>query len=164
MKILWAPWRMKYILGNKPKDCIFCDKIKQNKDQKNYILLRGEKCFVMLNLYPYNAGHLLIAPYRHCISLSELDKETANELMSLIIKSSQLIQEVMKPAALNIGMNLGQAAGAGEEHIHVHLVPRWTGDSNFMPIIAETRVIPELLDHTYSKLLTALKGNKEEAG
>jgi ATP adenylyltransferase len=157
MKRLWAPWRMKYILGNKPKECIFCTKIKENKDKENYILLKAKKSFLMLNLYPYNTGHLLIAPYRHCTSLNELDPETANEMMELVIRSGKLLEEVIKPAALNVGMNIGKAAGAGEEHLHIHLVPRWQGDTNFMPVMAETKVISELLDDTYSKLLAAIK-------
>jgi ATP adenylyltransferase len=160
MKTLWAPWRMKYIMGNKPKDCIFCAKIKENKDRENYVLFRGNKSFIMLNLYPYNAGHILIAPYQHCTSLNDLDTETANELMALVVKSSKLLEEILKPAALNVGMNIGKAAGAGEEHIHIHLVPRWQGDSNFMPVIAETKVIPELLDNTYAKLLAAITDKK----
>ena len=160
MKTLWAPWRMKYIMGNKPKDCIFCAKIKENKDRENYVLFRGNKSFIMLNLYPYNTGHILIAPYQHCTSLNDLDTETANEMMALVIKSSKLLEEVIKPAALNVGMNIGKAAGAGEEHIHIHLVPRWQGDSNFMPVISDTKVIPELLDNTYTKLLAAISDKK----
>ncbi len=160
MKRLWTPWRMKYVLGNKPKNCIFCERLKENKDKQNYILLRGTKCFVMLNTFPYNNGHLMIAPYEHLCNLSDLDYDTSNELIALLIKFSKILEEVMHTEGMNVGINIGKAAGAGEEHLHVHIVPRWQGDTNFIPVIAETKVIPELLDNTYSKLLTAITQTK----
>ncbi len=158
MKRLWAPWRLRYILGKKPKECLFCVKAKESKDRENYILYRGRRCFIMLNIYPYNNGHLMIAPYRHVASLEDLDEETLTELMVLLNKSLRLLRQVMDPHGFNIGINLGKAAGAGiVEHVHIHVVPRWKGDTNFMPVLAETKVIPELLDETYEKLMAALE-------
>lgn len=160
MKRIWTPWRMKYILGIKPKNCIFCEKVNQNKDKENHIFLRGKTCFLMLNRFPYNNGHLMVVPYKHLAKLSDLDNQTSNELMSLIIQSSKILEDVMKPEGINVGINLGKAAGASEDHIHVHIVPRWQGDTNFMPAIAQTKLIPELLDETYSKLLAAIRKTK----
>lgn len=157
MKRLWAPWRMKYIIGEKTGECLFCAKAKESNDRENLILYRGRTGFIMLNAYPYNNGHLMIAPYRHVASLDDLDEETLTELMLLINKSLRLLRRVMSPQGFNIGINLGKAAGAGiEEHIHIHIVPRWEGDTNFMPVVGETRVMPELLDQTYEKLMAAL--------
>ncbi|MBC7189496.1 HIT domain-containing protein [Candidatus Aerophobetes bacterium] len=154
MQILWAPWRLKYILkSGKEKGCIFCQKPRENKDRDNYILLRGENCFVILNAFPYNNGHLLIVPYRHISSVEELNPEESKELMELTGKMVAVLRKVMRPDGFNIGINLGRAAGAGiEDHLHIHIVPRWVGDCNFMPVLSETKVIPEALDKTYEKL------------
>lgn len=158
MKRLWAPWRMEYILGERTGECFFCAKAKENKDRENYILYRGQRCFIMLNIYPYNNGHLMIAPYQHAASLEDLDEETLTELMFLVNKGLRLLRRVLNPQGFNIGINLGKAAGAGiEEHVHIHIVPRWEGDTNFMPVFAGTKVIPELLDGTYEKLMAALE-------
>ena len=175
MKPLWAPWRMDFILENKsvPKSgsitgCIFCSKPKEHQDRKNHILFRGKHVFVMLNIYPYNNGHLLISPYLHAGSLSELNRAVLADLMETVKKSTAVLGAAVFPDGFNIGMNLGKAAGAGiENHLHVHIVPRWAGDTNYMPVLSETRVIPEHLDATYDALLphfTALKTNARPEG
>ena len=153
MKHLWAPWRMEYILKEKKEGCIFCEKPKGNQDKKNYILYRGKFCFVILNAFPYNNGHLMIAPYDHIKNIEELKSETLIELMSLCQKSITVLKEKMNPRGFNIGINISKVAGAGIlEHVHLHIVPRWEGDTNFMPVISDTRVIPQYLSETYDLL------------
>jgi len=153
MHRLWAPWRLKYIKGDKKEGCIFCNKARGKKDEENYILLRGKTSFVILNAFPYNNGHLMIAPYRHISSLEKLNSEEQIEIMQLTSRMIRLLKEVMQPEGFNIGVNLGKAAGAGiEGHLHFHIVPRWVGDYNFMPLLSDTKVIPEALDETYRKL------------
>jgi ATP adenylyltransferase len=153
MKYVWAPWRIEYIKAEKPAGCIFCDKPKENKDKKNYILYRGKKNFVMLNSYPYNPGHLLVAPYRHIGNMEELTEAERNEHYELVSWSIVVLKKVLKPVGLNIGANLGRVAGAGiEDHFHSHVVPRWQGDNNFMPVLGDTKVIPQALADTYATL------------
>ncbi len=153
MHRLWAPWRSKYVTGEKKGKCIFCEKSKEKKDEENYILLRGKTCFVMLNIFPYNNGHLMIAPYRHIPSVEQMTFEEMKELIHLIKRMIKTLKEAMRPEGFNIGANLGKAAGAGiVDHVHFHVVPRWTGDYNFMPLFSETKVIPEALEETYRKL------------
>ncbi|MBE0477556.1 HIT domain-containing protein [Candidatus Aerophobetes bacterium] len=153
MRRLWAPWRLKYIKEHKRENCIFCQKPQEKKDEKNYILLRGKTCFVILNTYPYNNGHVMVAPYRHIGSVEKMSYEEGAEMMGFAGKMTRLIRELMQPDGFNIGMNIGRAAGAGiEDHIHMHIVPRWVGDCNFMPILSDTKVIPEALDESYRKL------------
>jgi ATP adenylyltransferase len=153
MKYVWAPWRIEYIKAEKPAGCIFCDKPKENKDKKNYILYRGKKNFVMLNSYPYNPGHLLVAPYRHIGNMEELTEAERNEHYELVSRSIVVLKKVLKPVGLNIGANLGRVAGAGiEDHFHSHVVPRWQGDNNFMPVLGDTKVIPQALADTYATL------------
>ena len=155
MKHTWAPWRIEYIRMEKPKGCILCDKPKEKRDVENYILFRGEKNFIMLNAYPYNPGHLLIAPYRHIASLEELTESERNEHYTLVSRSVEVLKAQLKPAGFNLGANLGRVAGAGiDDHFHSHIVPRWQGDDNFMPVLAGTKVIPQALADTY----TGLKG------
>jgi len=150
---LWAPWRIRYIMRKKEEGCIFCDKPQEKKDEENYILLRGKTSFVILNTYPYNNGHLMIAPYRHIASIEEMRPEESIEIMELASRMVKLLKEVMQPEGFNIGMNLGRAAGAGiEDHLHLHIVPRWVGDYNFMPLLSKTKVIPEALEESYKKL------------
>jgi ATP adenylyltransferase len=157
MNILWTPWRLKFILGGKPDKCVLCSKPQESRDRKNYILHRGELCYIMLNLYPYTNGHLLIVPYRHEADITRLDGETLQELMSFTQASVAAITKAMQPAGFNLGMNLGRFAGAGiDDHLHMHLVPRWGGDANFMTVLGETRLIPETLDSTYDRLLAVL--------
>jgi len=156
MEHLWTPWRMEYILSEKPKHCIFCEMIKADDDRARHVLCRGKRAFVVLNRYPYNNGHLMVAPYEHAASLEELDAETLLELMQLVNKALAALRRAMNPHGFN---NLGKVAGAGvEDHVHIHIVPRWEGDTNYMPILAETRVIPEMLDQTYDRLRAALEG------
>jgi len=156
MKILWAPWRIKYILGKK-EGCIFCDKVKENKDRENYILLRGENAFVILNTFPYSNGHLMVAPYKHVPDLDGLEESELAELMRLVKTCTQILKKALKPEGFNIGANLGKASGAGVEgHIHIHIVPRWEGDTSFISTVGDTKIIPESLDDTYGKLLAAL--------
>ncbi len=153
MKQIWAPWRMKYILMEKAKGCILCEKPRQNNDTTNFILYRGDKNFVMLNSYPYNPGHLMVAPYRHIANLEELTDEERNEHFEIVSRSIKVLKQVFNPTGFNLGINVGRIAGAGiDEHIHTHIVPRWQGDNNFMPVIADTKVVPEALAETYKKL------------
>jgi len=154
MKVLWAPWRMSYIGSIKKHGCIFCEKPKENRDKENLILYRGEKCFIIMNRYPYNNGHLMIAPYRHVGDLEALDEDEMIETMKLLKLSIKALKEAYHPDGFNIGVNIGRAAGAGVKgHIHFHIVPRWVGDTNFMPVFSETKIIPEYLEETYEKLL-----------
>lgn len=151
--ILWAPWRKGYIQNLKSEQCIFCVKPRQKKDSKNYIIWRKKYSFAMLNIYPYNNGHILIAPYRHVSSLNKLKKEEINELFSLLKKAEKKLKEKLSPDGFNIGINIGKVSGAGyADHIHIHIVPRWQGDTNFMPVLAETKVISESLEELYKLL------------
>jgi len=150
---------MEYILdNNKSVECIFCSKPKEQTDRENLILHRGEKAFIIMNRYPYNNGHLLIAPFSHVSDTDGLAEEEMLEIFTEIKRSVRILKEAMKPEGFNIGINMGKAAGAGiESHIHAHVVPRWNGDTNFMPALANVRVMPELLDETYRKLSPLFK-------
>jgi len=157
MEYLWAPWRMEYVQKAVESGCILCQKPGQNNDEANLILFRGQHNFIILNAFPYNPGHLMVAPYRHIADLQDLTDEEAKEFFEIIKKSVELLKEVMKPAGFNIGTNVGSVAGAGiTEHIHTHIVPRWQGDTNFMPVLADTKVVPEALTGTYRKLRAKL--------
>lgn len=150
--------------GSKETGCIFCNKINavKRRDRKNLLLWRGERAFIALNLYPYSNGHLMVAPYAHTGELESLDGETLKEMMLLVAKSIRALRRTMNPQGFNIGANLGRVAGAGvDDHVHIHIVPRWGGDTNFMPVLAETRMIPELLPQTYDGLLAALRAEDE---
>ena len=140
--------------------CIFCEKIRGDKsqDRDNLVLRRGNRAFLLMNLYPYSNGHLMVAPYQHTGELELLDAETVQEMMALVNQGIRALRTISNPHGFNIGANLGRAAGAGvEDHVHFHIVPRWSGDSNFMPVLADTRLIPELLPQTYDGLLAALQ-------
>lgn len=154
MHILWAPWRFKYIENVNNKDrCIFCEKSKEEPSVKNLVLYKLKHAFIILNLFPYNTGHLMVAPYRHTSKISDLNSDEWIDIIKLLDLSVNILEDVYKPHGFNIGMNLGRVAGAGiEDHIHIHVVPRWSGDTNFMPIISNTKVIPESLEDTYNKL------------
>ncbi|NOZ62146.1 MAG: HIT domain-containing protein [Calditrichaeota bacterium] len=155
MKKLWAPWRIEYIEMPKEdgSECIFCEKPAQQRDEENLILYRGKTCFIIFNRFPYNNGHLMIVPFKHTSDLNDLSAEEKLELMNLLIASQRALSELMSPQGFNIGMNLGLVAGAGvKDHLHFHIVPRWNGDTNFMPVLAETKVISEGLEQTYRKL------------
>ncbi len=155
-KNLWAPWRIDYILSDKDGQCFLCERKKcnSNKADNDYVVFKGINAFVMLNAYPYNSGHLLIAPYEHIGDVSELPKETLYEISDLMVKSKDVLSAVMKPAGFNVGYNFGAAAGAGcEAHLHLHIVPRWIGDVNFMPVIGDIKVLPQSLKDT-AKILS----------
>jgi len=160
MKRLWAPWRLGYILGPKEVECIFCEMSGKGKDKdgESYILHRGELNFIVLNIYPYNNGHLMIVPYRHTDDITNMTEEELAEMGILTKRSVEVLKERFKPQGFNIGMNIGSAAGAGiEEHVHMHIVPRWNGDSNFMPVVGKTKVLPQLIGDTYRHLAEAFK-------
>jgi len=153
MEQIWAPWRMKYILKDKQEGCFLCENPKQGDDAANYILYRGEKNFVIMNSYPYNPGHLMVAPYRHVASLEELTTEELHEHFEIVSRSLRVLREAFTPQGFNIGVNIGKVAGAGlEGHVHTHIVPRWQGDTNCMPVVSETKVVPEAVAETYKKL------------
>lgn len=156
---LWTPWRMEYILDDKESvGCIFCDKPKEEDDRKNLILFKGEKAFVIMNLYPYNNGHIMITPYSHVSDVTLLEDEEMLEISREMKRGVKILRSVMHPDGFNIGMNIGKTAGAGiDDHLHLHIVPRWNGDTNFMPVIANMRVMPEHLDDTYMKLVPFYK-------
>jgi ATP adenylyltransferase len=160
MDHLWSPWRYRYVSkAEEPEGCIFCLKPRQNRDAQNMILYRGTHCYVILNLYPYTTGHLMVVPFTHVAMLEDASKETLQELMELTAAASRHLRSVYKPKGLNIGMNLGECAGAGiAGHLHMHLLPRWPGDVNFMTAIGETRVLPEDLETTYQRLSRAFAG------
>jgi ATP adenylyltransferase len=156
MKVLWAPWRIEYITGERESGCIFCRKPRELKDKKNLILYRGNTCFIILNRFPYSNGHLMTVPYKHTNELNDLDKTEREELFELTIKCKNLLQTI-NPSGFNIGMNLGRVAGAGiDDHLHFHVVPRWDGDTNFMPVLGSIKVMPEYLEDTYDKLREVL--------
>ena len=157
LAILWAPWRIKYIESPKTETCIFCLEKTEEKDRENLVVYRGLKSFIIMNRYPYNTGHLMVAPYRHVGDLQKLAEEELLDLIKNVNLSIRILKEALKPEGFNIGINIGRAAGAGiEDHVHVHVVPRWIGDTNFMPVIAQVKVLPELLESTYDKLKKAL--------
>ena len=154
MKHLWAPWRINYILGPKPDTCIFCLPTQTDEDKDRLILYRAKHSFIIMNKFPYSNGHIMICPYRHLMDISLLTDEESNEIMQLMKKSSTILNQYFKCEGLNIGLNQGQAAGAGiREHIHFHIVPRWNGDSSFMAVFNDIRTMPSSLEHTYSELL-----------
>ena len=153
MKHLWSPWRMSYIESHKQDGCVFCQALEQEDGPENLIATRGKTSFVILNRYPYTSGHIMVLPYVHVPTLEELKAETRVEMIELVTKGTQVLQSIYKPEGFNVGINIGEAAGAGiEEHIHIHIVPRWMGDTNFMSAVGETRILPEDLKDTYKKV------------
>lgn len=141
-------------MGEGEKGCLFCNRLSENRDVENLILFRGELNFVIMNLYPYNPGHLMVAPYEHLSELDELDLDATMEMMELTRKCIRILKEKMSPQGLNVGFNLGEIAGASiKEHIHIHIVPRWQGDNNFMPVLSDIRVVPQSLAETYQVLI-----------
>jgi ATP adenylyltransferase len=157
---LWTPWRMEYIKAAGAEDepgCIFCDLPARDDDEKNLILARSNTAFVILNIFPYNAGHVMVAPFRHVGELEELSAEELADLDALLQRSIRALKEEYAPQGFNIGMNLGLVAGAGiPDHVHWHVVPRWNGDTNFMPVVGQTKVLPELLRETSARLTPRL--------
>ncbi len=157
MDYLWTPWRFRYVSdAGKNSECVFCGMVSDgaSKDRENLILYRGRFNFVLLNLYPYTTGHVMVAPYAHIADLAELPAETVNEMMALAQRLQRALRDAYHPEGYNVGLNIGRCAGAGvEHHVHLHVLPRWTGDSNFMTVIGETRVEPQELSTTYDKLI-----------
>ena len=160
MDTIFAPWRMEYIKGEKPEGCVFC-KCSIRCDE--YVVYEGKTCFVMINRYPYVSGHLMIIPVRHIGKIEDLTKEERSEIFALLDITVRVLKEAMNPDGFNIGMNIGKAAGAGiEEHIHVHVIPRWEGDTNFMSVVNNIRVIPEDVQTTATKLVPLFKKYHQE--
>ena len=163
MKVLWAPWRMDYILNNtKDNGCIFCQGKKENLSER-FILFSGKHSLVMMNKYPYINGHLLVSPLRHVAALDQLEETEMAALMTMVSHSVAILKKIMKAEGFNVGLNLGKVAGAGvEDHLHFHVVPRWNGDTNFMTVFGDLRVIPEHMEQTYARLLPLFKEVKED--
>jgi len=157
MDRLWTPWRYTYVSkGEGSHGCIFCEKASSSNDEENLVVHRGERNFILLNIYPYNNGHLLIAPYEHVSTLEELSEEAAIEMMRLARITEGHMRRVYQPKGINIGLNIGECAGAGvAAHVHLHILPRWPGDVSFMTSVGETRVVPEELRTTWEKMRDA---------
>ena len=154
---LWAPWRMAYILGPKPDGCVFCAARDGDDDRAHLVVARGDHVFTVLNRFPYAPGHLMVLPVRHVGAVEDLTPAEAADLWAGLVRAKTALDRVSAPHGYNVGLNLGAAAGAGvAEHLHLHVVPRWEGDNNFMPVLADTRVIPQHLDDQYERLVEAL--------
>jgi ATP adenylyltransferase len=153
---LWAPWRMEYVTAGVDKPgCIFCEKPGAS-DEESLIVHRGQRCYVLMNLYPYSSGHLMVAPYRHIAEPGELEADERAEMWELLDRALAVLREALVPHGFNAGLNLGRVAGAGvEDHIHLHVVPRWNGDTNFMPVLADVKVMPEHLRRTTERIRSA---------
>lgn len=155
MKYLWSPWRMKYIQNHNSEDsnCVFCEMLSQKDSHENLIVHRAKYVFVILNRYPYTSGHIMVVPFMHTDSFENLEAETLNELMQTTTTGMRILRRLYRPQAFNLGANVGVAAGAGiADHVHMHIVPRWVGDTNFMSTLGQTRVLPEDLTDTYTKM------------
>ncbi len=165
MERLWAPWRDAYVSTTSEKSggCIFCDKPREDRDAENYIVYRAERVFVILNAYPYNNGHLMVVPYAHSGDLEQVDPTALAEMMRVVQRCVHVLRATMRPDAFNVGMNIGRPAGAGiTDHVHMHIVPRWTGDTNFMPVVAGTRVLSQSLQSSYALLRRGFAGEDYE--
>jgi ATP adenylyltransferase len=158
MDYLWTPWRYAYVAtSERAAGCIFCDAPKANDDAKMLIVHRGQHCFVILNAFPYTPGHVMVVPYAHLDELQKLPGEAANEMMALSQRMETVLRELYKPDGINLGMNIGKAAGAGiAGHIHMHVLPRWVADANFVSVIGETRILPETLEVTWARMREVL--------
>lgn len=158
MKHIWSPWRLEYLTEKKQPGCIFCNAMESSDDRENLILYRGELTFLILNRFPYNNGHLMVVPYAHVRSPEELEPAALTEMMLLLNRGLAALKSAMQPEGFNTGMNLGRVAGAGvEDHVHIHVVPRWLGDTNFMPVVGDMRVVPQTWLQTYDQLKAALE-------
>lgn len=159
MDYLWSPWRYRYVSSSTAGEpCLFCRISSEKNDKSNYILLRAERNFVVLNRYPYTSGHLMIAPYAHVATLEEAEPQTLEEMMRLARRMEAALRKAYRPEGFNMGLNVGRCAGAGiAGHLHMHMLPRWTGDANFMTTTGETRVLPEDLETTYEKLRSLME-------
>ena len=158
---LWAPWRMAYIDRPRTAGCLLCDLARDDDDRANLILCRGSRAYVLMNRFPYNNGHLMIVPYRHCADLDQVSADDSLEIMREAQRATRILHQAFGAEGFNVGLNLGKAAGAGiAEHLHMHVVPRWVGDTNFMPVLADTRVMPDYLEATYAKLVPFFRSEK----
>ena len=161
MDWLWSPWRYRYLQKEPEPGCIFCEKARENRDAENFIVLRARLNFIILNLYPYTTGHLMVVPYEHVPELGQAKPETLDEMIQLSRMAEGALGEAYQPKGFNLGMNIGEFAGAGVAgHIHMHVLPRWPGDVNFLTAVGETRVIPEALPVTYDKLVKAFSNRQ----
>jgi ATP adenylyltransferase len=160
MDYLWTPWRYAYVAkAERISGCVFCDAPKTNDDAKTLIVHRGQNCFVILNAYPYTPGHVMVVPYAHLDELQKLPADAATEMMALSQRMETVLRGLYKPDGINLGMNIGKAAGAGiAGHIHMHVLPRWVADANFVSVIGETRILPEALDVTWGRMREAMTG------
>lgn len=157
MEKIFAPWRIRYVLASKPKECVFCSAVKGN-ERDRLVVYKAEKSFVLMNQYPYNPGHVMVCPKRHVPSTEDLSDEELLEIMKLVNLSIKAIRISMNPDGFNLGINLGRVAGAGiAEHLHFHVVPRWSGDTSFMPVLADVQVLPEALEESYEKIRRAFE-------
>lgn len=164
MDRLWAPWRIGYVLSEKPTGCIFCCKPAAEDDAGEMILNRGDLSYVLINAYPYNNGHLLVVPYEHCSDIGLLTEPQLLDILRQTRRAIEVIRQAMRPDGLNVGFNVGRVAGAGiEEHLHLHIVPRWAGDTNFMPVLSDTRVVPQSLQECYDLLSYHFRTLSEES-
>lgn len=157
MRHLWSPWRLEYLQASRGDGCVFCHAAESNDDRENLVLLRGERVFLILNRYPYNNGHFMVVPYAHVPSLEDMEALALTEMMHLLKRGLAALRATMSPDGFNIGANLGRVAGAGiDEHVHLHAVPRWSGDTNFMPVVGDMRVVPQTWMQAYDGLKAAL--------
>ena len=161
MDYLWTPWRSTYIKEKRPEShCVFCAAAASDDEEDTLVIYRGRLCFVLLNRYPYTTGHLMIAPYQHASRIGQTPEETTSEMMQLARRAERVLEDVYHPDGLNMGLNLGEAAGAGiEQHIHLHVLPRWKGDANFMTTVGHARIMPETLSDTFAKVKPAFEQN-----
>lgn len=159
MDYLWTPWRYAYVSNaEKTSGCVFCEAAKGSDDEKNLVVHRAQYCFVILNAYPYTPGHVMVVPYAHLDELTKLPAEAASEMMALSQRMEALLRQLYRPDGINLGMNIGKAAGAGiAGHIHMHVLPRWVADANFVSVVCETRVLPEILEDTWKRMTAAFK-------
>ena len=160
MKQMWAPWRMDYIKNVQQPGCFMCAAFADDHDEDNLIVQRGKHCAIIMNRYPYSNGHLMVSPYRHIANMEELSSEEHLEMMTLATRCVTLLKKIMFPHGFNIGINIGEVAGAGlKDHIHLHVVPRWSGDTNFMPVFGQTKVIPQDITDVWHLLQDAMKAD-----
>lgn len=154
MNKIWAPWRIKYIRALKQKGCLFCLCAKNNKiDKQKFVILRGKHSYSLLNIYPYNNGHFMVCPKKHVKDIEDLNKEELLDLWQVLKQTKKLVKKTLKPEGYNVGINLGKVSGAGiDKHLHIHVVPRWKGDTNFMPVISDNKIVSQSLKELYSQL------------
>ena len=158
MDHIWAPWRLDYVVAEKPDNCVLCAKRDAEDDAANYVVYRGQHCFVLLNTFAYNSGHVMVVPYRHISSIADLSAEEIYELMQLAQVCSVALQEALAAEGINLGMNIGRPAGAGiDDHIHLHIVPRWSGDTNYITVTGNTRIVPQSLEDSAQQLRPVIR-------